>query len=105
MTRAFGAREIINACACELRIVTLTTLRAHLETNVYRELYRSYTANRLWEIMQALYSGKNEVQPYSEIIKIATGKKEIAPQDNRSAQEIKQSIMDKLKGVKHNDAI
>lgn len=59
ITRLYGSREVISCVACELRVVTLAALSARLETNMRREMWRSYTANTLWNIARGLAAATN----------------------------------------------
>ena len=76
--------------ACELRVVSLPALMAQLEVNARREIWRTYTANTLWNLARGLAAtmgGQYGMEAYSEIM--SGGKN----RDNRTGAEIVADVL------------
>lgn len=76
--------------ACELRVVSMAALIARLEVNARREIWRTYTANTLWNLARGLAAamgGRYDMEAYSEIMNGGKSR------DNRTGAEIVADVL------------
>lgn len=80
------------------RPASARTLALCIKADMERESLERYKADALWVLVDWVSHGKAKMRRYGEWLE---GIKK--PKDNRTAEEIKQEVIERLRGGKHAD--